>query len=142
MNDIQSESPDASAPLTPGVYRVDHPAGDTDVALVNPSGALGEQRAEGPWIDQLETELLPASSREAFGVRWNDVQAGFVDEPRNAVAQADHLVDETIGLIQDSFAQRRAKLEQQWETGNDVSTEDLRLTLQKYRSFFQRLLSL
>jgi hypothetical protein len=69
------------------------------------------------------------------------VQAGFVDEPREAAKEADSLVAELMQKLADSFAKEREKLEGQWDSGDDVSTEDLRIALQRYRSFFNRLLS-
>jgi len=69
------------------------------------------------------------------------VQTGFVDEPRAAVEQADALVAEVMKRLADSFATERQALEQQWSRGDDVSTEELRLALRRYRSFFDRLLS-
>jgi hypothetical protein len=77
-----------------------------------------------------------------FNTRWSEVQTGFVDEPRSAVQRADALVSDVINRIGDSFSRERAQLEQQWDRGGDVSTEDLRLALQRYRSFFSRLLTL
>jgi hypothetical protein len=77
-----------------------------------------------------------------FNARWTDIQAGFVDEPRRAVQQADTLVSDVIQRVADSFGGERTQLEQQWDRGNDVSTEELRQTLQRYRSFFSRLLEL
>jgi len=65
-----------------------------------------------------------------------------VDEPRNAVQEADGLVASAMKRLAEVFAQERSKLEQQWDRGDDVSTEDLRLALQRYRSFFHRLLSI
>jgi hypothetical protein len=73
--------------------------------------------------------------------RWNNIQAEFVDEPRQAVAQADQLVAIAIERLADGFAKERASLEKQWESGKDASTEDLRLALQRYRAFFGRLLN-
>jgi hypothetical protein len=73
--------------------------------------------------------------------RWNNIQAEFVDEPRRAVEQADQLVATAIESLADGFANERASLEKQWESGNNVSTEDLRLALQRYRAFFGRLLN-
>ena len=73
--------------------------------------------------------------------RWTDIQAGFVDEPRRAVEQADGLVAEAIKRLAETFANERNQLEGQWDRGGDVSTEDLRQALQRYRSFFSRLLS-
>jgi hypothetical protein len=64
-----------------------------------------------------------------------------VDEPRHAVEQADSLVAEMMQHLAQLFADERSKLEAQWTRGEDVSTEDLRVALQRYRSFFDRLLS-
>src|SRR5215510_14930769 len=76
-----------------------------------------------------------------FHTKWNEVQAGFVDEPRRAVEQADQLVADAIKHLAESFARERSKLEAQWDRGDDVNTEDLRQALQRYRSFFSRLLA-
>jgi uncharacterized protein YktB (UPF0637 family) len=76
-----------------------------------------------------------------FRGRWDQVQTSFVDEPRKAVEQADTLVATIVKRIADQFAEEREKLEQQWHHGNDVSTEDLRQGLKRYRAFFDRLLS-
>jgi hypothetical protein len=73
--------------------------------------------------------------------RWTTIQGGFVDAPRDSVEQADSLVAEVIQDLARSFADERGKLEQQWDSGTDVETEDLRVALQRYRSFFQRLLA-
>jgi len=74
--------------------------------------------------------------------RWSDVQAGFVDEPRRAVEQADGLVADVMKRLAEGFANERANLEHQWDRGDSVTTEDLRVTLQRYRSFFDRLLTI
>lgn len=76
-----------------------------------------------------------------FRTRWNDVQAGFVDSPRHAVEQADQLVANVMERITSGFAQERSSLEKQWDRGDNVSTEDLRVALQRYREFFGRLLT-
>jgi hypothetical protein len=70
------------------------------------------------------------------------VQTSFVDEPRRAVERADELVAEVIKRLADSFAQERSRLEGQWGRGDNVSTEDLRVALQRYRAFFDRLLNI
>ena len=82
-----------------------------------------------------ETELTDLRNR------WSDIQAGFVDEPRRSVERADELVASAIQRLAEGFARERASLEKQWESGSNVSTEDLRLALQRYRSFFGRLLN-
>lgn len=85
--------------------------------------------------------LFPADEAEDLRGRWTSIQAGFVDEPRKAVEQADGLVATAMKRLAETFADERSSLEGQWDRGDDVSTEDLRLALQRYRSFFGRLLA-
>ena len=70
------------------------------------------------------------------------MQVAFVDEPRKAVEDADSLVAATMKRLAEVFAEERQKLEHQWDRGDNVSTEDLRQALRRYRSFFSRLLSI
>jgi hypothetical protein len=72
--------------------------------------------------------------------RWSDIQAAFVDEPRKAVENADSLVADVMKRLAEGFAHDRNDLERQWNRGDKITTEDLRVTLQRYRSFFVRLL--
>jgi hypothetical protein len=72
---------------------------------------------------------------------WDAIQASFVDEPRQAVEAADRLVATSIRRLAEVFAEEKARLEGQWDRGGDVSTEDLRQALRRYRSFFGRVLS-
>lgn len=85
--------------------------------------------------------LLPEELSTTFQRRWEEVQTRFVDEPRGAVEDADGLVANLMQQLAQGFAQERERLEAQWGRGEDISTEDLRVALQRYRSFFQRLLS-
>lgn len=85
--------------------------------------------------------LFAEEDAERFRRRWEDLQAGFVDEPRQMVEQADDLVGELMQQLTAGFDQERSSLEAQWEKGDDVSTEELRVALTRYRSFFNRLLS-
>jgi hypothetical protein len=78
---------------------------------------------------------------EGFQGRWEEIQVRFVDEPRGAVEDADALVATVMQRLAEGFAQERERLETQWGRGEDISTEDLRVALQRYRSFFRRLLS-
>jgi hypothetical protein len=87
------------------------------------------------------TPLLGSDEASGFRTRWDSVQAQFVDDPRHAVEEADHLVAEAIQRLAQVFADERADLERQWDRGDDISTEDLRVSLQRYRSFFRRLLA-
>ncbi|MBA3333207.1 MAG: hypothetical protein H0U30_04380 [Actinobacteria bacterium] len=85
--------------------------------------------------------LFAGDDAERFRSRWQEVQAGFVDEPQQAVKDADSLVAELMQRLAETFSQERTNLESQWGSGDDASTEDLRVALQRYRSFFDRLLS-
>ena len=85
--------------------------------------------------------LFEDSEAEGFRTQWLDIQSRFVDDPSIAVKEADDLVAEVIKNITRSFADKRISLESQWKSG-DVSTEDLRMALKRYRSFFNRLLTL
>jgi hypothetical protein len=85
--------------------------------------------------------LFPNTELDDFRKRWNDIQAGFVDEPKSSVEKADQLVASVIQRLAQVFADERSKLENNWSKGGEVSTEDLRQALRRYRSFFDRLLS-
>jgi hypothetical protein len=85
--------------------------------------------------------LFPGDELESLRTRWKEIQTAFVDEPRKAVEQADGLVASAMKRLAEVFAQERSGLEQQWDRGDSVSTEDLRVALQRYRTFFDRLLS-
>jgi len=85
--------------------------------------------------------LIPDRAQD-FRSRWDTIQTGFVDEPRQAVERADSLVAEVMQELAKTFSDERQKLEAQWGRGDNVSTEDLRIALQRYRSFFTRLLSI
>ena len=100
--------------------------------------------AAGPTNREPETMMPLFSSHDTQGLRsrWESLQVAFVDEPRHAVEEADRLVTETVESLSKGFAAEREKLEKQWHRGEDVSTEDLRLALRRYRSFFERLLSI
>lgn len=85
--------------------------------------------------------LMSAQLSASFQRRWEEVQTRFVDEPRGAVEDADGLVASVMQQLAEGFAQERERVEAQWGGGEDISTEDLRIALQRYRSFFHRLLS-
>jgi hypothetical protein len=85
--------------------------------------------------------LLPDDRLGDLRHRWDEIQTAFVDEPRQAVERADRLVAETITQLAESFATQRTNLEHQWDRGDEVSTEELRQLLRRYRSFFDRLLT-
>lgn len=85
--------------------------------------------------------LFAGEEAQTFRSRWEKIQIGFVDEPKVAVKQADELVADVIRRLAEVFAGERQRLEHDWDRGDDISTEDLRVALRKYRSFFDRLLA-
>ena len=93
-------------------------------------------------VEQESEPLFDESAIREHRERWQAIQADFVDDPRRAVKQADELVAQLIQQLAQSFAAERSKLEGQWDRGDEVSTEDMRIALRRYRSFFGRLLSI
>ena len=87
-----------------------------------------------PWLRTEEIDELQS--------RWNSIQIEFVDDPRASVKQADELVTEAVERIKQAFANQRTLLDEQWTNLEDISTEDLRIALQSYRSFLNRLLTI
>jgi len=111
--------------------------------LAEPRASDQEQIATSDVANKVDTApLFPNNELEDLRRRWSDVQGAFVDEPRRAVEQADSLVASAMKRLAEVFAEERSKLEHQWDRGDNVSTEDLRIALQRYRSFFHRLLSI
>ena len=92
--------------------------------------------------DSRQIDLFPGEELAGYRTQWESIQTGFVDEPRAAVEQADALVSQMATRLTELFARERSTLEGQWTQGDNVSTEDLRVALTRYRSFFHRLLSM
>lgn len=90
--------------------------------------------------DRANTSYLPEQTSSQASERWQRIQSEFVDDPRRSVTQAHELVGELTQRIVDAFANERSELERQWSKGDSVSTEDMRICLQRYRAFFSRLL--
>lgn len=101
-----------------------------------------ENRAPTGTLDDGLEPLFEDEAARQFRSRWQVIQGKFVDDPRDSVKQADDLVADIIKSVTMSFADRRVGLEKQWKSGENISTEDMRLALKRYRSFFERLLSL
>ena len=110
---------------------------DEDEPLARDEAAT---RDEAP-AEEEASPLLAGRESDDIESRWAEVQTAFVDEPRAAVERADALVAELMQRLAETFAEERSRLESQWDRGEEVSTEDLRVALQRYRSFFRRLLS-
>jgi hypothetical protein len=85
--------------------------------------------------------VLSGDDAGELGRRWDELQARFVDAPQEVVQEADRLVADVFERVTRTFAEERGRLEEQWNRGEEASTEDLRVALQRYRSFFQRLLA-
>jgi hypothetical protein len=120
--------------------------GDTDVV---PSGfeiaqlVLGEKGGGFGRARSTPMRICRRITGRAFGAHgFQASQTDFVDEPRSAVQKADSLVASTMQQLAEAFSRERSDLEQQWDRGDNISTEDLRVAFQRYRSFFRRLLSL
>src|SRR3954454_6454482 len=109
--------------------------------------------------EKFKIRPLSAADRSSFTVRWNEVQARFVDDPRGAVTVADSLVTDVMqarGYPIGEFDQRAADLSvdypvivDNYRAGHDIalrhgagkaSTEDLRQAMVHYRALFQELL--
>jgi hypothetical protein len=110
---------------------------DLAQSVSRPMGASRPRNME----PEANTPLFAANDAQDFRSRWERIQTGFVDEPRKAVEQADELVANAIKRLAEVFAGERQKLESEWDKNDNVSTEDLRVALRRYRSFFDRLLS-
>ena len=109
---------------------------------------VSESRPADPAVSEHENdrddggELFAPDERKELEQRWAEIQTRFVDEPRGSVEAANALVDDLMNRLLSSFSEERSRLERQWDRGDEVTTEDLRMVLKKYRSFFGRLLEL
>src|SRR5262249_35793005 len=114
----------------------------TDVAAAaNQSRAQSRADRVDPGAREPNAPLFVQNEAGGLRAQWSDIQAGFVDQPRSALERADTLVADVMKRLAESFARERDTLDHQWDHGDNVTTEDLRLVLQRYRSFFNRLLS-
>jgi len=109
---------------------------------VNTTSRSGTGAAVARAPEEERTALFIPNECNELRSRWDSIQVGFVDEPRNAVEEADALVSATMKRLAEIFAAERQKLEQQWDRSENISTEDLRVALRRYRSFFSRLLAI
>jgi len=91
--------------------------------------------------EQLAPLFSPDAAKE-FRSRWDAIQSSFVDDPKRAVQQGDELVAQVLKSLTETFSNERSRLEGQLDQSDKASTENLRVALRRYRSFFERLLSL
>jgi hypothetical protein len=136
----QQEDTAATTPMQPGADTGQ--ANSQGLADGNGATATGTAVDGGAGTDAKPEPLLSKTDTESLRSRWMDIQGQFVDEPRRAVQDADSLVADLMQRLAQMFADERNRLEQQWDRGDQVSTEDLRQGLRRYRSFFERLLSI
>jgi hypothetical protein len=137
--DTHAEQPEAS--------RMDDELSAPGMPAESPEGMPAE--SPDPKMGSPAATAKPSNGESLFGgidlsglrSRWDDVQAAFVDDPKECVQKADHLVSDVVEQLTTGFGQARSRLEEQWSQGQEASTEDLRLALKRYREFFQRLLS-
>jgi hypothetical protein len=129
--------------MTPQVLDTREERGDNRLSTADLVAANASPGGSTPAMAKAQEPNLPlfAQNAQEFRSRWEKIQIGFVDEPRKAVEQADELVASAIKRLAEVFAAERQKLEAEWDTTDNVSTEELRIALRRYRSFFDRLLS-
>jgi hypothetical protein len=119
------------------------PASREDEDMVEEQRQSQSVAAAGTTLESERLEaLFPPDMAARYRTRWADVQGGFVDDPRQAVAEGDELVAEVMKSLAESFAHERERLEDDLSHTGEASTETLRVGLRRYRSFFERLLSL
>ena len=138
---VESSDQGANDPvINPDAFTNESPV---DAVLIDetPAGVVVTEEARSSAEAEPLTTLLDQGVSEHLRRRWNEIQGRFVDDPRSAVQQADELVSDAVENIARMFASERSSLESQWNQGMDVSTEDLRKTLQHYRAFFNRLVA-
>jgi hypothetical protein len=133
----RSESPGAAQPTGAAATTVAQPR----EAEADPGAGPGRAAQAPQETEPGSTPLFSLEEADGFRSRWQDIQSSFVDEPRRAVEQADGLVAEVMKQLAQGFAEERSKLEAQWDRGDATETEGLRLAFRRYRSFFDRLLS-
>jgi hypothetical protein len=128
-----------SAPAQPApVTATDEPS----AAPAEPSEASDAAAAPTAEAEKSSDRLLFADDDlSGLRTRWDDVQAGFVDDPKGCVQKADSLVADVVEQLTSGFSDARSRLEAQWARGEEPSTEDLRQALKRYREFFERLLA-
>ncbi|WP_369243685.1 hypothetical protein [Streptomyces sp. R41] len=139
QTDTSQQPSDEDRTAAPNADRAAPRTRITDEAGDEPHAVAGERNASTQEPDTVP--LLGPHESEGLRTRWQEIQQGFVDDPQKSVLAADGLVAEVMQLLAVTFADRKQALEGQWHRGEEAATEDLRLALRQYRSFFDRLLS-
>ncbi|KOU13417.1 hypothetical protein ADK52_38715 [Streptomyces sp. WM6372] len=137
--DLADPGRQAGAAVYPGEATAETAAEQDDAR--GTEAEAGTPAAEGNAPDETEDQpLLDSKDTEEYRTAWREIQGRFVDDPQDAVRSADTLVAEVMQTLARSFADHKESLVGQWGRGEEVPTEELRLALQRYRSFFNRLL--
>lgn len=140
----QTESGRDAAPTTDATAAADRTRESAPVPVMAPVGEPAREpdpQAARQTADN-DAALFDRDATKDYQDRWLVIQTEFVDEPRQAVEKAESLVGEVVQALTDSFAREHRDMEARWSGDREVSTEDLRLAIRRYRSFFNRLLSL
>jgi hypothetical protein len=145
----EQTAPDRDRPIGPtddGAARSEGAPSDEPLTRDQSDNEIGDAALPGDRSEAAAAAaglgpLLSHDQSEHFTTRWREIQTSFVDQPRDSVEQADALVADLMQRLAAGFSNERERLEEQWDRGDDVSTEDLRVALTRYRSFFDRLLS-
>jgi hypothetical protein len=129
-------------PASEDAVEGDEAARTDEAADTIPEHVAGRKIPEAVPASEKLDPLFAAELTRDYRSRWAAVQNSFVDDPKRAVQQGDELVAQVMKSLAESFAAERTKLEAQLGQTGDASTESLRVSLRRYRSFFERLLSL
>jgi hypothetical protein len=144
--DLDAPMETQAAPAEPMPRDVQPETTETDVAPTDPDATSRLEdtvASSGPAQSTESSEQILFADGELSDLhsRWTEVQAAFVDDPRDCVHKADTLVADVVDKLTAGFSAARSRLEEQWDRGEEVSTEDLRVALKRYRDFFERLLA-
>ncbi|MGK5696683.1 hypothetical protein ACSNOJ_27995 [Streptomyces sp. URMC 128] len=124
--------------------------GETALGTGHGTGLAGAREREGTSHGSHGTpsHLLPHDESDKLTSQLHHAVAEFVDAPRAAVEEADHVLEEIAARFTEAVTQRRRTLRHSWQAveggeGKPVSsgdTEQLRLALKDYRELAERLL--
>jgi hypothetical protein len=131
----------ATGPSADAVEATEHTGASAATSQGAHSSTAGAESSAAGTGTSSDGSLFAGHEVSGLLSRWAEVQAGFVDDPRKCVQHADALVADVVNQLTAGFAEARSRLEEQWARGEEVSTENLRVTLKRYRDFFERLLA-
>jgi hypothetical protein len=139
--DAASETMESTARTDPSTDTADSAVTTDQSTAGTDQSTMGADSSAAGSDPSTEKSLFAEDELSGLRSRWDEVQAGFVDDPRDCVQKADVLVSDVVDQLTTGFSEVRVRLEAQWGRGEEASTEDLRLALKRYREFFDRLLA-